>query len=242
MATTTLEGRNVVIEALKRGRRVFEIKIEASAGGDKIAEIKSLAARNGVTVAYAPKKELDRLSKTDSHQGVVAVAGQIQLQKLSDLLKANPSPFVVVLREVLYEHNLGAILRCACAAGVDAVILPPTKAHPLTPVVERVSMGASNCVGVVQESPYSALATLKKNGLSIVGVEDTGTINYFDADLRGPMAMIFGGEDAGLSLPIMEKCDIVVRVPMENALQSLNQSVSAALVMFEKVRQEKYAK
>lgn len=238
MKHTTLEGRNVVVEALKRNRKIFEIKIDQGATGDKISDILGLAKSKRVITSFVSRKELDKLSKTDAHQGIIALAEPIKTVSLSDVLLKKKDPFIVVLREVLYEHNLGAVLRSASAAGADAIVVPPTQGNTISPVVERVSMGASNSIDVVALSTHSALSVLKKNGVKIVGVEITGDSYYFESDLTGPIALVFGGEDTGLSLPISQKCDIVVRVPMINDIQSLNQSVAVSIVLFEKVRQE----
>lgn len=238
MKQTNLEGRNVVLDALTRDRKIFEILIDAGAKGDKIADIQKLAAKKGIKVSLVERAKLDKMSVTDSHQGIIGLAEPIQLSTLAHVLKEEQDPFILVLRDVLYEHNLGAILRSAAAAGVSAVVVDPGKKDVLTPVVERVSMGGSNVVKVCEESVYSALSQLKKAGVRIVGVEVGGTKNYFEDDLTGSVALVFGGEDEGLSLPIREKCDIVVSVPMQGGIQSLNLSVSVGVLLFEKVSQD----
>ncbi|MBI4091546.1 23S rRNA (guanosine(2251)-2'-O)-methyltransferase RlmB [candidate division WWE3 bacterium] len=238
MNASNLEGRNVVIEALKRKRKIFEILVDDGARGEKIRELINFARKENVKVTTADRTSLDALSKTDAHQGVIALAEPIATHSLSAVLKKDRSPFVVILREVLYEHNLGAVLRTAAAANVSAVVVPSAKGNVVSPVVERVSMGASNVVKVCTESVYSALAVLKKYDVKTVGVEVGGQKYYFEENLKGPIAFVLGGEDSSLSLPVKEKCDIVVRVPMGNDIQSLNLSVAAGIIMFEKVRQE----
>lgn len=238
MNTINLEGRNVVIEALKRKRKIFEILLDKSAKGEKIEELVHLAKKFNIKISYVERSALDKISKTDSHQGIIGVAAPLRTYSIAEILKEVERPFIVIVKEVLYEHNLGAILRSAAAAGVDAVLVPPSQNVVLTPVVERVSMGASNVVKVCEESIQSALSVLKRAGVKIVGVEITGTKNYFEEDLTGSLALVLGGEDSSLSLPIIEKCDIVVRVPMHNAIQSLNLSVTAGILMYEKIRQE----
>ncbi len=239
---TSIEGRNVVLEALKSGRKVFEIKIDGGAKGKKVDDIYASAAAVGVRVVRVPRTSLDKITKTGSHQGVIAIAEERHPVKLGEVLKASGSLFFVVLKDVSYEHNLGAVLRTASAAGASAVVIPPSRGNPLTPIVERVSMGASNKTPLVAEGVHSVLSELKRRGVKIVGVEVSGKSDYFDVDLTGDIALVFGGEDEGLSLPMVQKCDIVVRIPMSSGMQSLNQSVAAALIMYEKVRQEKYAK
>lgn len=239
MNVVNLEGRNVVFEAVKRKRKIFEIYIESNAKGDRIDEVRSLAKAFSVKVTHVERSFLDKISKTDSHQGVIALAEPLKTYTISQVLKEVENPFIIVVMEVLYEHNLGAILRTAAASGVDAVVVAPSKNGALTAVVERVSMGASNAVRVCEESIQSALSVIKREGIKIVGVEISGTKDYFDEDLTGSLALVLGGEDESLSLPVAKKCDIVVRMPMKNDIQSLNLSVSAGVLMFEKVRQER---
>ncbi len=238
MNTTSLEGRNVVLEALQRERKIFEILIDTSAKGDKIINIEKLAKEKDIKVTKSPRADLDRVAKTDSHQGVIAIAEAVEITSLGKILKSEDKLFIVIVKEVLYEHNLGAILRTAAACNVTCVVIPPSQGEALSPVVERVSMGASNIVRVCQESIQSALSIIKRAGIKIIGVETTGDKYYFEEDFTGSVALVLGGEDSSLSLPISRKCDIVVRMPMQNSVQSLNLSVAAAVVMFEKVRQE----
>jgi len=236
---TQLEGRNVVLEALERGRTVFEIYIDEGARGDRVDRIYSTSRRLNIRVERKDRKFLDKLTKTDSHQGVIAISETLREPKLKEVLARVKSPLVLILKDTVYEHNLGAILRTSAAGGVSIVVVPQSNKQILTPVVERVSMGASNVVPVIGASIQSTLSILKKEGFKVVGIEVSGETNYFDADLTGPSVLVLGSEDEGLSLPIIAKCDIVVRVPMMNNVQSLNQSVAAALVLFERVRQEK---
>lgn len=238
MNVTNLEGRNVIVEALKRRRKIFEIFIDDKAKGNKIDEVVSLASKRGVKVTLTDRNRLDRMSKTDSHQGIIALCEPLRTYSISEVLKENRTPFIVIIMEVLYEHNLGAILRSAAASGVTAVVVSPSKNSVLTPVVERVSMGASNVVKVCEESVQSALSAIKREGIKIVGVEVSGTKDYFEEDLTGPIALVLGGEDESLSLPVIKKCDIVTRVPMQNDIQSLNLSVTAGILMYEKVAQD----
>ncbi len=236
--SVNLEGRNVVIEALNRGREIFEIYLDKNAKGEKIQDLISQAKKHGVKLTPVERTALDKMSKTDSHQGVIALAEKLKTYTITEILKEVENPFIFIVKEVLYEHNLGAILRSAAAAGADAVVVSGSRNSVLTPVVERVSMGASNVVKVCEESITSVLATIKRQGIKIVGVETSGTKYYFEEDLTGPIALVLGGEDSALSLPVIEKCDIVVRVPMNKNIQSLNLSVAAGIVMFEKLSQD----
>ncbi|MEK7595912.1 MAG: RNA methyltransferase [Patescibacteria group bacterium] len=238
MTQVNLEGRNVVLEALLRGRKIFEIFIDKNAKGGSIERIIKSAKEKVVKVTPVDRPFLQKISKTDSHQGIIALSEPIKTYSVSQIVKEVETPFIVVLKEVLYEHNLGAVLRSAAAAGVDAVVVSGSKDKVISPVVERVSMGASNAVKICIEGISSALTVIKRAGIKVVGVEASGSKFYFEEDMTGSLCLCFGGEDNSLALPQVKICDIVVRVPMENAIQSLNLSVAAGVVLFEKVRQD----
>lgn len=237
----SLEGRNVVLEALRAGRDLNEILLDRGVKVDgKIQEILDLARHQGIEIRHVPRKELDKLSQTGVHQRIIA-RGEVEeapglRQVLGRCRAAKRDPFILVLTEVLYEQNLGAILRSAEGAGVDAVVVPP-RVKGVTPVVARTSMGASEYVPVVQENLFSALKMLRDEGLLVVGAESTGQKNYFEVDLRGPVAILIGGEDRGLTGPLQKACAVVVKIPLQGHLHSLNMSVSAGILMFERVRQ-----
>lgn len=237
----SLEGRNVVLEALRAERDLSEILLDRGVKVDgKIQEILGLARQQGVRVNRVKRKELDKISQTGVHQGIIAQGREGETLGLRQVFArcraAGKDPFILVLSEVLYEQNLGAILRSADGAGVDAVVVPP-KSRGVTSVVARTSMGASEYVPVVQDNLFSALKMLRDEGLLVVGAESTGQPNYFEVDMRGPVAILIGGEDRGLTEPLQKACEIVVKIPLQGHLHSLNMSVSAAILMFEKVRQ-----
>jgi 23S rRNA (guanosine2251-2'-O)-methyltransferase len=238
----SLEGRNVVLEALRAGREISAIYVdEAVDSRGKIAQILERARAAYIPVSTVNRSELGRMSVTGSHQGVVALAApkrEPSLKGLLDSLSDKRAPLLVVLGEVMYEQNLGAILRTAEGAGVDGVVVPTRRGAPLSATVSRVSMGASEYVPVIRESPTSALAAIRRAGITIFGVEAVGDRCYFEADLVGPAAFVFGGEDKGLSTTIRDRCDAVLTIPLAGHITSLNVSVSVAVVLYEKVRQQ----
>lgn len=231
-----LEGRNIVIEALVRGRRpVLRIWLDEGAkGDDKVARIVALG---GSRVTRVPRTQLDRMSVTGVHNGVIAEAAPLPELSLREVLDAHPEPFLVLVDEVQYEHNLGAILRSALGAGVDAVILPVQRGKGVTPVVQRVSMGGAEAVPVVREGISSVLAELRRRGIRIVGADMDGCAPW-EIPLTGPLAIVLGGEDKGLTDPVRKRCDAIVGIPLMGQLESLNVSVTAGILFFERVRQQ----
>lgn len=237
-----LEGRNVVGEALRRGRRpVRRVLLDERARGGKVERILELAARRGVEVVPTPRRELDEMSVTGVHNGVIALAEPLPERTVKEVLAevhaAGREPFFLLVDEVAYEHNLGAVLRSALGAGVDAVVVPVRRGKGLSPVVQRVAMGAAEEVPVVREGLSSALATLRRAGVRVVGADMDGE-PYWRVPMRGPLALVLGGEDKGLSPTLRKRCDAVAAVPLRGGLDSLNLSVTAGILAFEKRRQD----
>ncbi len=230
-----LEGRNVVLDALERGRRrVLRVWLDLGAKPDeKVSRILALA---GDRVTRVERALLDRMSVTGVHNGVIAEAEPLPELRVRDILAAKHDPFFVLVDEVQYEHNLGAVLRSALGAGVDAVVVPVQRGKGLSPVVHRVSMGGAEAVPLIREGISSALAEMRRAGVRIVGA-DMGGAPPWELDLTGPLALVLGGEDKGLTDPVRKRCDHVVGIPLRGGLESLNVSVSAGIVLFERVRQ-----
>jgi 23S rRNA (guanosine2251-2'-O)-methyltransferase len=229
-----LEGRNVVLEALVRKRRaVRTIWLDIGAkSDDKVSEILALG---GNRIQRVERHILDRMSLTGVHNGVIAEADDLPEPSIRELL-AIPEPFLVLIDEIQYEHNLGAVLRSSLGAGVDGVIIPTHRGKGLTPVVQRVSMGGAEAVPVVRAGISSALADIRRAGVRVVGADMDG-VPPWDIDLTGPVAFVLGGEDKGLTDPVRKRCDVIAGIPLAGGLQSLNVSVTAGVLLFERVRQ-----
>lgn len=238
-----LEGRNPVIEVLRRARRrVHVVRIDLGARPDpKIAEICELAAKAGARVERVERNVLDRIAEGRVHQGVIAEADALADWTTREVLDAafqTPhAPLFVLADEVNYEHNLGAILRSCLGFGVHGLILPTRRGAGLGPVVQRVSMGAAEEVPVVREGLSAALKPLSDAGVRILGADAGGTPMH-QARLTGPVAFVMGGEGKGLSPTLARKCDEVVSIPLAGGLESLNVSVAAAILLYEKRRQD----
>jgi 23S rRNA (guanosine2251-2'-O)-methyltransferase len=234
-----LEGRNPVQEGLKSGI-VTLVRVEKGKEGDpKIKEVLDDARRRKITIEAVPKLKLDTVSHTGHHQGIIAIAqpnAQWSLERV--LVETGRDVCILLLDQVQDPHNLGAILRTAEAAGVDGIVIPKKETANLGPTVHRVSMGGSLYVPVWQQSIYTALKTLSDEGVTIVGLDASGAKAYYEEDLSGPVAFVVGGEDKGINPTLISKCDKVVRIPMRGHLDSLNVSVAAAIVLYERLRQQ----
>lgn len=221
---------------------VLELFVMKDRDDKRMQPIIQLARQNGVSVQFCNRKTLDDMV-SGQHQGVVAKA---RLQSsgneadLAAIVAANAKPFILILDGVTDPHNLGAILRSADAAGVHAVVAPKDRSVKLTSVVRKVACGAAESVPFITITNLArTMRELQEAGVWIVGTAgETDTLVY-DADLKGPLALVLGAEGEGLRRLTRETCDALVKIPMFGAVSSLNVSVAAGICLFEAVRQRR---
>ena len=230
----------MVHDALLSGQKIVSVLLATTTINEpRIREIENLARKNGVEVRKVSAEEIEKLSDSRNPQGVVALMTIPETPTLEQILKEKRDVFILLLNHIDYEQNLGAILRTAWAAGVDAVVASPNGVHEITPVVAKVSMGGAAYVPLIGMSMFHAAKLLHDYAVPMVGVEVNMGESYTETNLRGPVAFVMGGEAVGLSEPLQKECDIFVNIPMNKQVASLNVSVATALVLFEKMRQEK---
>jgi len=242
MTEEIVAGRNAVSEALTSRRPVNKIYIKAGLQGGSLGKIIAEAQKSAVLIEYVQSEKLDRLAPGIRHQGIVALASPIAFSSLEDVLKRaatrNETPFLLLLDELQDPQNVGALIRSADAAGVHGVLLPKRRSCPLNMVVAKVSAGAVNYVPVVQiGNIVQTLSNLKEQGFWVVGADMDGESLYFDADLDRPIVLVIGAEGKGLGRLVKENCDMLVRIPMQGGVNSLNASAAGAILMYEVVRQ-----
>jgi 23S rRNA (guanosine2251-2'-O)-methyltransferase len=245
MASPIAYGVHAVRVMLDRSpARVRRVMLASGGEAGRLAEIRALAERAGVSVDPVDTRELDRLADGGRHQGVVAEivarAGDPETQLEQALEAAAGPPFLLVLDGVQDPHNLGACLRSADAAGVTAVIAPRDRSAGLTPVVRKVAAGAAETVPFVAVVNLArTLRDLKQRGIWLVGTADAAAKSLYDADLARPLALVLGSEGEGLRRLTRECCDQLVSIPMAGAVESLNVSVATGIALFEAVRQRR---
>ncbi len=244
-AGTTVYGLHAVRAVLaRRPQDVTRLVLASGRDDARMRELREFAAGRGVPATSLPMAALDQHSGGAAHQGVLAeVRPSVALNEngLLDLLTAaTPPALVLVLDGVSDPHNLGACLRTADAAGALAVVAPRDRAASLTPVVRKVAAGAAETMPFAQVTNLArTLRDLKDAGLWIVGTAADAEQAHFDADLAGPIAIVMGSEGKGLRRLTREVCDFSVRLPMGGAVQSLNVSVAAGILLFEALRQRR---
>ena len=237
-----IEGRNAVIEALRAGTAVDKVYIAKGETDATLGHIASTARGKGIVVVEADRRKLDAMSVTHSHQGVIAVAAVREYASVADILQAardkNEPPLVVVCDELSDPHNLGAVIRTAEAAGAHGVIIPKRRSAGLTAIVAKTSAGAVSYLPVARVANLTALLReLKEEGLWVFGTAADGSTSLYQADLKGPAAIVIGSEGNGMSRLVREQCDFLVSIPMRGQVNSLNASAAAAVVLYEAVRQ-----
>lgn len=230
----------------RQPQRVRRVLLAGRRDAGRLAEIRALAQRAGVQVVNADEAQLGRLAEGERHQGVIAEivpqAGDPETQLEEALEAAGAAPLLLVLDGVQDPHNLGACLRSADAAGVAAVVVPRDRAAGLSPVVRKVAAGAAETVPLVPVVNLArTLRDLKGRGVWLVGTDDAADKTLFDADLKGPLALVMGSEGEGMRRLTRECCDLLVSIPMAGAVESLNVSVATGVALFEAVRQRSSA-
>ena len=237
-----IEGRNAVLEALRAGTPIDKIYLARGETDRTLGRIAAQARESGAVVVEVDRRKLDAMSATHSHQGVIAVAAAREYARVEDILEVaaqrGEAPLVVVCDEISDPHNLGAIIRTAECAGAHGVVIPKRRSAGLTAVVAKTSAGAVSYLPVARVPNIPALLKeLQKAGVWIFGTAAEGTTSLYEADLRGPAAIVIGSEGDGMSRLARESCDFLVSIPMKGRISSLNASAAAAVLLYEAVRQ-----
>jgi rRNA methylase, putative, group 3 len=239
-----IEGRNAVIEALRAKRPIDKIYIAKGETDATLGHIASKARENGVVVVEADRRKLDYMSVTHSHQGVIALAAAREYSTIEDILKIaedrGEKPFIIICDEISDPHNLGAIIRTAECAGVHGIIVPKRRSAGTTPIVAKTSAGAVEHIAVARvPNITAAINELKKAGVWVYGTAAEEGSELWDTDLKGAAAIVIGSEGDGMGRLVSENCDFHVRIPMFGKVSSLNASASAAILVYEAVRQRR---
>lgn len=241
--TEYIFGVMPVVEALRsRSRPIERILIAEGKPHKRIREIRTLATAAGVPVRQVSRAILGRsVGPEANHQGVVAVAaaaGYADSDELISRLAAKNSSLCLILDGIEDPHNLGAVIRSAECAGIDAVFIPERRSAGLNETVSKTSAGAVDFVSVARVTNLNSLIDeLKEAGFWVAGADGESETVHSDHDWNGKWAIVLGGEGSGIHRLTREKCDVLVRIPMYGRIGSLNVSVAAGVLMYEAVRQ-----
>lgn len=233
-----LVGRNPIREALRAGRPVEKLLVASGDLSGAARDIIKLAKDAGVIVQMVDRTRLDQIYP--AHQGLLAYVAAVPYSTVDEMLEdaaaKGEDPFLIVLDGITDPHNLGAIVRTAECVGAHGVIIPERRASGLTPTAAKAAAGALNHMKIARVTNINrTIDELKERGVWILGTSMDGQ-NAFTADLTGPMALVIGSEGDGISRLTLEKCDILVTLPMKGHIESLNASVAAGVMMYEIAR------
>lgn len=241
LSNGAVPGRNAVRELLKSGRDIEKIFVREGDREGSITVLVAQAIERGIPVIETDKKKLDALCGYEQHQGIVAIASEMEYVSLEDVIaiaeERGEKPLIVICDGVSDPHNLGAIIRCAEGAGAHGVILPKRRAAGITPAVVKASAGATEHLAAVKCSNISdTIRKLKDMGFWIFAAEADGT-SYTEADYDCPCAIVLGSEENGVSDIVKKNSDFIVSIPMKGLVNSLNVSTAAAVLLYEVIRQ-----
>lgn len=243
--TDLLYGRRPVYEVLRAGRRrIYKLMLAEGirkGGADTVGQIVSMAKAAGVQILDTRRRELDRI--TSHHQGIIAEASSYPYAVLKDMFALaecqNKPPLILLLDLLQDPQNVGSLLRTAEAVGVHGVVIQRRRAVDITPAVVSASAGAVEHLVVAQLTNLArTIDELKERDVWVAGLEaDPAAQISYQADLRGPLALVVGSEGSGLRRLVREKCDFLIQLPMYGRVASLNASVAGSVALYEVERQ-----
>ncbi len=222
--------------------RIKEIWLATDRQDHRVEALLTAAREQGIVVHKAERETLDKIAPEVQHQGCAARCKPLESldeKGLLDLVENLSEPaFLLILDGVQDPHNLGACLRTAEAAGVHAVVAPKDRASGLTATAVKISSGAAERVPFAQVTNLSRLIKdLQQLGVWLVGTSGDAQQSLFQADLKGPVAIVLGAEGKGIRRLTRDNCDEVIYIPMQGEAESLNVSVAAGVCLFEAYRQ-----
>ena len=230
-------GRNSVTEAIKAGRPIDSVMVARGERSGSIPKILADAKDAGIPIKEVDRKKLDFMCGHGNHQGVIAVGAVKAYSTVEDIFataeERGEPPFIIVCDEIEDPHNLGAIIRTAEAAGAHGVIVPKRRSASLSFTVSKTSAGAVEFMHVARVTNIpQTLDELKEKGLWVYCADMDGE-PFYNANLKGAVALVIGSEGKGVGRLVKEKCDVVLSMPMKGKINSLNASVAAGILMYE---------
>lgn len=219
---------------------IEEIYIDAERHDRRMQDLLRAAEAARVRLIHVDSRRLDGMAGTRRHQGVVAVAGELSLARnLDELLDAiEGPPLLLLLDGVTDPHNLGACLRVADGAGAHAVVAPKDRAVGLNATAAKVASGAADTVPYITVTNLArTMRDLKERDIWLIGTADDAEKSIYDADFSGAVGLVMGSEGEGMRRLTRENCDLLARIPMQGAVESLNVSVASGVCLYEARRQ-----
>ncbi len=234
-------GIRAVMEAIESGKQIDKVMVRNDLNGQLAGELFNLLRANDIRPQRVPEQKLNRITRKN-HQGIIAFVSAVNYYSLRQvvptLFEDGILPMLVVLDGITDVRNFGAIARTAECCGVNAIVIPERGSAGVNADAVKTSAGALLHLPVCRErSLKESVEYLKLSGYTIVAASEKADINYTKADFTGPVAIVMGAEDVGISPEILSLCDNMVSIPMFGHIGSLNVSVAAGVMLYEAVRQ-----
>ncbi|MFT3993350.1 MAG: 23S rRNA (guanosine(2251)-2'-O)-methyltransferase RlmB [Dysgonomonas sp.] len=234
-------GIRAVLEAIEAGKEIDKIIVRRELQGDLSKELFTALKDKNIPVQRVPMERLDRFTRKN-HQGVIAFLSAITYEKIEDIVpflyENGKDPFIVLLDGITDVRNFGAIARTCEVAGVDAIVIPARGSVTVNADAVKTSAGALLKLPVCkEESLTGAIQFLKNSGVKVVAASERGAVNYTETDYKGPIAIVMGAEDTGVSNDNLRIADNLVKIPQFGTIGSLNVSVAAGVLIYEVIRQ-----
>lgn len=235
-------GTRAVLEAIAAGKDIDKIMIQSGLANDLVKELIAVARNNNIPIAFVPAEKLKRMS-AKNHQGVICLLSAVAYSSVDDLIfKAyheGREPFFLILDRITDVRNFGAIVRTAECAGIDGIIIPEKGNAPITSDAMKTSAGALNHMPVCREKDLKkTVQLLHDNGIRLIACTEKTERNIYQLNLTGPIAIIMGSEEDGISDQLLRQADELARIPLKGKIGSLNVSVAAGIALYEVVRQK----
>ena len=235
-------GLHPVMEAIDAGREISKILLRKGLAGDMVGELMAMMRQREIPSQIVPVEKLNRVTRKN-HQGVIAFISPIEYVRIENLIPSifekGEEPFIVACEGVTDIRNIGAIARSAECAGAHALLLPAKGSAMISADAVKASAGALNHIAVCRtENMKATLTFLKNSGLKIIAASEKASEIYHQADLSGPAVLLLGAEDTGISPEILRVADIIVKIPVNGKITSLNVSAAATVLMYEMVKQK----
>lgn len=234
-------GIRAVIEAIESGKQVDKVLMKKDLGGELARELLSVTREYNVPVQRVPVERINKVTRKN-HQGVIAFMAAVDYYHVDDIVPAlydeGINPLVVVLDGVTDVRNFGAIARTCECAGVNCIVIPERNSVSVNADAVKTSAGALNYLPVCRErNLVKAVQYLRDSGFKVMGASEKTDLNYTKADFTGPVAIVLGAEDIGISTDVLKLCDTLVAIPEFGQINSLNVSVAGGIMIYEVVRQ-----
>lgn len=236
-----LFGTRAVIEAVISGREIDKIFVQKTLSNQLIKELQTVSNDYSIPIQRVPPEKLNRISGKN-HQGVIAFVSPVTFSSLDNIIDScyrdAKEPFLLILDRITDVRNFGAIARTAESAGVNAIIIPQKNTAAVNADAVKTSAGALNHISLCREpNLLQTLKFIKNYGITTVAMTEKAEKSIYKTELKGPIAIIMGSEEDGISNDLLKEVDYLLKIPMIGKVSSLNVSVSAAIGIYEIVRQ-----